>query len=314
MTPPRVSVVIPAFNAGHVIEAALTSVAWQTLRDLEVVLVDDASRDDTVARARACLEGYRLRHTILEMEANAGPAMTRNRGVVVAQGEYVAFLDADDEWLPGKLESQIRLMEANPSVTLCGCQALWIDEHDRVVEPLFKRLPTLLPDGWKRLLWHCYVATPCAMVRRDDLGICPFDPRLRIGEDRDLWIKLASNGVVGLVQDVMVRIRLSPSSFMPRNRDLIEQHTKPMLRRHLDAFSDLLSWRDHARAIGCLDRQIGKTLCQNPGTYRRGAQFLLMAMLLGFRPIDSMRELLYTAPILRRPKAFLKQRLLQSGG
>lgn len=314
MTAPRVSVVIPAYNAGHLVEAAVASVARQTLKDLEVVLVDDASNDDTILRARTCLLRHGLRHTILRMEQNRGPAAARNCGVAAAEGEYVAFLDTDDEWLPGKLESQVGLMDANPSVTLCGCQALWVDEDGRVVEPLFEKLPTLFVQGWKRLLWHCYVATPCVMVRRDDLGVHPFDPALRVGEDRDLWIKLASNGVVGLVQEVMVRIHLSLTSFMPSNRDLMSQYTRPMLCRHLNTFADLITWHDRARTIGSLNSQIGKNLCRNPSSYGRGAWHLLIAMSLGFHPFNNLRELLYTAPVMRELKALVKQRLLHRRG
>ncbi len=310
MTAPRVSVVIPAYNAGALIEKAIDSVACQTLRDLEVIVVDDASQDDTTARARAALERSGLRHLVLTAERNAGPASARNRGVAAAQGDYVAFLDADDVWLPGKLDAQVRLMEAYPNVTLCGCQADWVDETGHVVQKLFEDMPELLPEGWKPLLWNCYVATPCAMVRRDDLGTAPFDPALRIGEDRDLWIKLATNGVVGLVQETSVRIQLSVGSFMPRNRDLMLQNTGPMLHRHLRAFADHLSRYDRARAIGSLNSQIGKNLCRIPASYARGARHLLLAVLLGYRPVDNLRELLYTAPGVRDLKAFVKQRLL----
>jgi len=307
---PKVSVVIPTYNAAMVIEAAVASVARQDFRDLEVILVDDASRDDTVARARAALEQHGLRHLILQQEQNGGPAVARNRAVVAASGEYVAFLDADDEWLPGKLAAQVAILDAEPKVTLCGCQAVWIDSRGRVVEPLFRDLPSRLPDGWKRLLWQCYVATPCAMVRRDDLGTRPFDPTLRVGEDRDLWIKLASNGVVALVQEVMVRIRLSEGSFMPNNSGLVLTCTRPMIERHLRALAQDLSLRHRMLARGSLNSQIGKNLCSHPRHYLEGSRYLLTSVLMGYRPIDGMRELLYRAPVLRDIKSFIKQRYL----
>ena len=78
-------------------ETALASVAVQEFDGLEVIVVDDASRDDTVARAEAALRGTGLPHQILRQPQNGGPALTRNRGVVAAGGEYAAFLDADDE-------------------------------------------------------------------------------------------------------------------------------------------------------------------------------------------------------------------------
>jgi glycosyltransferase involved in cell wall biosynthesis len=304
-----VSVVIPTYNAAMVVEAAVSSVAAQSLRDLEVILVDDASSDDTLDRARVALERHGLRHLILRQEQNGGPAAARNRGVVAATGEYVAFLDADDEWLPGKLAAQVAILDADPTVTLCGCQAIWVDSKDREVELLFSDLPSRLPDGWKRLLWQCYIATPCAMVRRDDLGTRPFDPRLQVGEDRDLWIKLASNGTVALVQEVMVRIRLSQGSFMSSNSNLVLTCTRPMIERHLRSFARSLSLRQRMLALGSLNSQIGKSLCRHPKSYLAGSRYLIASVLMGYHPFDGIRELCYTAPVLRTVKSFIKQRI-----
>src|SRR5690606_9651785 len=108
------------------------------------------------------------------------------------------------------------------------------------------------------LLWECYIATPCAMVRRSDLGDSPFDQSLRIGEDRDLWIRLASNGAVALAQDNLVLIRRSSSSFMSRHAELIAEVTLPMIRDHLRAYAEMLSPFEKARAIGKLYSEIGK--------------------------------------------------------
>jgi hypothetical protein len=304
---PTVSIIIPAYNASGLLEAAIASIAAQTLREIEVILVDDASSDDTAAQARTLLARHGLAHEVIRLAANAGPAAARNRGVAAARGTYVAFLDADDEWLPDKLRLQVALMEANPKVTLCGCQADWVDGSGTVIGPLYQDLPALLPDGWKLLLWNCYVATPCAMARRRDLGTEPFDPRLRIGEDRDLWIKLASNGVVGLVPEKLVNIRVSPASYMSRHTALLTQYTKPMLEKHLGAFADTLSLRERMRAIGSLHSQIGKGLSGAAGQYLKSCRHLLMAALLGFRPMDSLRHLLFTSPLVSPLKRYVKR-------
>ena len=181
-------------------------------------------------------------------------------------------------------------------MTLCGCQAVWVDVQGRIIGQLFNGLPDMLLHGWKVLLSDCYVVPSCAMVRRDDLGTRPFDTALRVGEDRDLWIKLASNGTVALVQDVMVRIRLP---CMSHGRALMLADTWPMLQRHLAAFADSLSWRDRARAYGSLNSQVGKILCRTPHNYACGMLYLAKAVLLGFRPADSLRELIRTAPPVR---------------
>lgn len=296
---PRVSVVIPAYNAEGVIQQALASVVGQTFRDLEIVVVDDGSTDRTEARAREALARSGLPHRIVRRARNGGPSAARNAGVRLARGAYVAFLDADDVWLPEKLERQVALMEAHPHVRVCGCQATWVDENGRELGPLFKDLPTLDPNGWRRLLWECYIATPCAMVRRSDLGDSPFDQSLRIGEDRDLWIRLASNGAVALAQDNLVLIRRSSSSFMSRHAELIAEVTLPMIRDHLRAYAEMLSPFEKARAIGKLYSEIGKDLCAAPRGRWRGSLWLLAAAALGVNPWDNLRCALYNAPGVR---------------
>jgi glycosyltransferase involved in cell wall biosynthesis len=303
---PKVSVIIPAFNAAGLIAKAIASLRAQTFRDFEVIVVDDASLDATGTEAEAELAMGGLPHRVIRLPANGGPSAARNAGVREARGEYVAFLDADDVWLPQKLERQVALLDANPQIRLCGCQAEWVDEGGRALRRLYKNRPTFIPDGWKALLWDCYVATPCAVVRRSDLGSQPFQASLRIGEDRDLWIRLASNGSVALVEEVMVRIKESPTSFMARNASLIAQYTKPMIEKHIQAFSDTLTLREKLRIRGKLYSDIGKGLCSKPGHYARGGTYLLMAAALRHRPLDNLRFAFFTAPGVRHLKKHAK--------
>ncbi len=306
---PKVSVVIPAFRAAALLPQAIASVAAQTMRDLEVLVVDDASGDDTADAAEGLLRGHGLAHAVLRLAANGGPAAARNAGVAQARGDYVAFLDADDVWMPDKLALQVALLDAHPRVTLCGCQADWVDGAGRTIGPLFENLPELLPDGWRRLLWNCFVATPCAMARRADLGLRPFDPALRVGEDRDLWIKLASNGAVGLVQPCMARILLGPDTFMATHTELVRRCTWPMVERHLANFADTLTPFDRLRVRGSLHSQVGKSLSGQPGRFLDSSRHLLVAALSGYRPVDSLRHLAFTAPGLRHVKRHVKGRL-----
>lgn len=308
-TAPRVSVVIPAYNAAALLPRAIASVAAQTMRDVEVLVVDDASSDNSADAAEGLLRGLGLTHQVLRQTRNGGPAVARNAGVAMARGDYVAFLDADDVWMPEKLARQVALLDANSNVTLCGCQADWVDSEGMVVAPLFEDLPALLPDGWKRLLWHCYVATPCAVVRRADLGTQPFDPALRVGEDRDLWIKLATNGVVGLVQPSCARILISPGSFMATHTELVVRCTWPMVEQQLANFGDALTVVERMRVRGSLHSQVGKSLSAEPGNFLKSSQHLMAAALLGFRPFDSMRHLAFTAPGMRTIKRHVKGRL-----
>ena len=110
---PRVSVIIPAYNAGRTIDAALQSVFAQTFRSFEIIVVDDGSTDDTADRVEAW--GSRV---MLHRQKNAGPAAARNRAIASARGEFLAFLDADDVWLPTKLARQVSYFERYPETGL----------------------------------------------------------------------------------------------------------------------------------------------------------------------------------------------------
>jgi glycosyltransferase involved in cell wall biosynthesis len=113
MTRPLISVVIPAYNAAPFLAATLTSVFAQSHRPLEVILVDDGSTDDTLAIARGWTPLLRIHH-----QANAGPAAARNRGIEIAQADYLAFIDADDTWLPGRLTRHLAILEGRPELDI----------------------------------------------------------------------------------------------------------------------------------------------------------------------------------------------------
>lgn len=113
MTRPLISIVIPAYNAAPFLAATLTSVFAQDHRPIEVILVDDGSSDDTLAIARGWTPALRIHH-----QANAGPAAARNRGIEMAGADYLAFIDADDTWLPGRLTRHLGILESRPDLDM----------------------------------------------------------------------------------------------------------------------------------------------------------------------------------------------------
>lgn len=303
---PKVSVVVPAYRAEATIGRVIAGIAAQSFTDLEVIVVDDASPDATAERARDALHAAGLRHVVVRLDHNAGPSIARNAGVALARGEYVAFQDADDTWMPDKLARQVAVMDADPRVTLCGCQADLVTPDGTWIGPLFRDLPPLLPQGWKLLLWNTCVQTSCAVVRRADLGTRPFDPSLRVAEDRDLWIRLATNGAVALVQEPLVCKVESPTSFMAGNQALIASDTRRMIEFHVRAMHEHLTRRERMIAYGCLHSHIGKGLATQPGQYVRGARHLLLAAVMGFRAFDNARHAVLSAPLVRSTRAALR--------
>ena len=110
-----ISVVIPAYNAGGFIKRTIDSVLAQTYRDYEVIVVDDGSTDNTADVVKSCAGKVRYIH-----QENAGDGPARNTGIRAAKGDWIAFLDHDDEWLPQKLELQMKLLDRNPALRWCG--------------------------------------------------------------------------------------------------------------------------------------------------------------------------------------------------
>jgi glycosyltransferase involved in cell wall biosynthesis len=219
---PLVSVVIPCFNAAPFIEQAIRSALEQQGVEIEVIVVDDGSQDDSVARATAIGPPIRV-----VTQANAGPAAARNRGIRESRGRYVAFLDADDVWLPGKLQAQLAAFGAHPdAIVVYGPFLFWRegagnDSRDMVVHP--RATADAIGSGWlyPSILLDSLVCIITAMVRRELFeAIGAFDEGLRTGEDYDFWIRAARLGrCIHLEQPLACyRLHQGGTTLVPRER------------------------------------------------------------------------------------------------
>lgn len=198
-----VSTVIPAFNAASFIARAVDSVLAQTYPNIEIIVVNDGSTDDTGALLSAY--GHRIR--VIEQE-NAGLSAARNAGIRATRGDLVAFLDADDWWLPSKLERQVALLDANPRLGFCSTCARVVDGAGNDVN--LWGCPNVDGD-----LLHTIFARNAAVpgsgsgvvVRRallDRVGL--FDVELRSLEDIDMWLRLAAVCDYGCIDEALTVI------------------------------------------------------------------------------------------------------------
>jgi glycosyltransferase involved in cell wall biosynthesis len=216
---PLVSVVIPAYNAARTIETTLRSVLQQTMGDLEVIVVDDGSTDTTPQIVRSVGDG-RVR---LVQQPNAGHASARNAGIEGASGRYVAVVDADDAWLPRKLERQLAVLGANPAVRALHGSAVFVDDFLR---PLFVS-PS--PDGRNRLLdVLCFRGLAAVMVtliiERELLEqIGGFDASLIILQDWDIAIRLARSWELYSMSEPLVLYRVHETNQSKQ----VELHIEP---------------------------------------------------------------------------------------
>lgn len=186
-----VSVVIPCYRCAGTIGAAVASVAAQTRRPAEVILVDDASGDDTLDALRAVAAAYRPGWVVVVASpANGGPSQARNLGWERATQPYIAFLDADDTWAPQKLALQMAALEADPGLALIAHR---MAVRDRAAGPMPLRPPVRVTAiGRRRFLLNNPFPTASVVLRRD----LPFrfNERFRRVEDFLLWAEIGFSG------------------------------------------------------------------------------------------------------------------------
>ena len=197
-TIPKVSVVVPTFNRGWILRDAVESVLNQNYADLELIVVDDGSTDDTLR----ILADYAGRLTIIR-QANQGVSAARNAGVRQASGELIAFLDSDDYWLGGKLTRQVDYFARHPQMMICQTEEIWIRRGTRVNPKRKHRKRSGMI--FRHCLPLCLISPSAVMMRRplfDTVGF--FDDQLPACEDYDLWLRIACEYPVGLIDEPLI--------------------------------------------------------------------------------------------------------------
>ena len=190
---PFFSVIIPAYNAAHLIVDALTSVFAQTIDNYEIIVVNDGS-PDTVQLEKA-LEPY-LNDIIYIRRPNGGPAAARNTGIRAARGEYIAFLDSDDQWMPTHLAEMMEVLQRDPTLDLVYGDAVNFGDLAEEGATTMGANPSEGRATFESLvLCKCTVVGSTVIARRQsiiDVGL--FDESFIQGEDFDLWVRLAYRG------------------------------------------------------------------------------------------------------------------------
>ncbi|MDW8322990.1 MAG: glycosyltransferase [Burkholderiales bacterium] len=231
MRKPLVSVVIPAYNAAWCVGKAIDSVLAQDFRDFELIVVDDGSTDQTPEILAVYGEAIRVIR-----KPNGGLSSARNAGIAAARGEYIAFLDADDWWLPAKLSKQLAYMQAQPELGFTSTAARVEDTQGRVL------------NLWGCARWqgpflsHLYGANAdvagsgSAVLARRELfaRVGGFDEGLRSLEDIDMWMRLAAVSAYGCLDEPLVVILRRPDS-MSRNLEVMRSAALTVMHknRHL---------------------------------------------------------------------------------
>ena len=193
LIPGFISVVVPAFNRSATLLRALQSIARQTHPPDEIIVVDDGSIDDT----RQMLAS-RFPQAIYLYQPNQGVSSARNLGIRSARGEWIALLDSDDEWLPGKLNLQLALLGSLPDYLICHTEEIWVRNGRRVNQ--MKKHAKYGGDIFHRCLPLCVISPSSVLIHRtlfDRVGL--FDESLPACEDYDLWLRICAAHPVAYV-------------------------------------------------------------------------------------------------------------------
>jgi glycosyltransferase involved in cell wall biosynthesis len=267
---PKVDVIIPAYNAARFLPMAIESVIAQTFDDWRIVLADDDSKDATPEIALFYKErlGDRLQYIRQE---RAGVSAARNNAIRQSTSDFLAMLDADDVWLPWRLEESLKVFEGRPQVGLAHGLVDRIDVEGKIIDTFSH--PQRYSEGWiAPYIFMRKVDLPCltVTVRRkciENVGL--FDESMRATEDRDLWLRIALRYQVALVPKVIAQYRVSsasattdPEKMLQAQMRFIEKHYgSPGCGRRARRIA--LSWAHRQRAEALADNGKSRAALKN---------------------------------------------------
>lgn len=230
-----VSIITPAFNSAQYISDAINSVQNQTLKNWEMLVVDDASTDNTANIVHSYSRND-VRIKYIGLETNQGPSVARQKGTIQAKGRYIAFLDSDDVWYESKLERQIKFMQDHN----CAFSCTAYEQVDEVGRPLGKVITPPQKADYNRVLLDCPVGNSTVVYDTKILGKC-FGPDIKNREDYGLWLKiLKKENFVWGIRDILSKYRVRKKS-QSRNKFKLVIYQWILYRdfEHLSVFRSL---------------------------------------------------------------------------
>ncbi|MBI4833572.1 MAG: glycosyltransferase [Planctomycetes bacterium] len=205
---PLVTVIMPTYNHGQFIGEAVESVLNQTYKNIELIIIDNYSEDNT-EKIVSSFKDTRIKY--FKLRNNGVIAASRNEGVRKATGRYIAFLDSDDIWLPFKLERQLNFLEENKDVGLVYGRAEIFGESDSsgIEFPHLKYVKT----GWlfDGLLKRNFIGILTVLLKKEcleDVGVFDEDVQIRSAEDYDLWLRISKKYKIGGINEIMAKYRV----------------------------------------------------------------------------------------------------------
>jgi len=204
---PKISVILPVYNAQGFLEESVASILAQDFSDFELIVMDDGSTDSSLQILKAIPDP----RIILHSEKKTGLTKLLNMGIGLAAGEYIARMDADDISAPNRFSRQLKALEADPGLAAVGCWYHIVDGSGKI---LAERTPPTSPAEIKdKFFSSAPIAHPAAMFRKNALlSVGGYDEEFECSQDRDLFLRLLHKWRLGVVPEFLFSLRVSPGS------------------------------------------------------------------------------------------------------
>ena len=272
----EVSVIIPTYNRANLIKRAITSVARQTFKDLEIIVIDDGSEDDTDKIVQNIADS-RISYKKID---HSGVSRARNEGIELSRGRWIAFIDSDDEWLDTKIEKQLKYLENHPQYPACHTDEIWIKDGVRINQG--KKHKKYAGNFFSPSLKMCLISPSSVIIQRDIFTeIGGFDESFNYVEDYELWLRLTSKYEIGYINEKLVIKYGGHQDQLSRKIDGIEKyrmmalekfiknnHSNDLLKEHVDQAFKEYDRKFNIYSLGCLKRGKVKELSELRHKYK----------------------------------------------
>ncbi len=280
---PKVSVVIPTYNRVDLLRPAIVSVLNQTFQDFEIIIVDDGCTDSTSDLVSA-FNDARIKY--IRHEINKGGSAARNTGILNSKCEFIAFLDDDDEWLPEKLDMQIKVIEESlPRVGGVYTSYIVVDRTDGTI--IARKIPTKKGDLSTNLLVNnCIGATSSVLLRMrcfEEVGL--FDEVLPSFQDYDMWIRISKKFHFEYIKEILFKYHIHKKKIWT-DLDALERGIKIMLEKYGSSSSFRKNCSDYYLLLGVQH-------CYNGNVEKARTAFLRAIQLYPFEPRNYFNLFLY---------------------
>lgn len=267
---PKISVIIPAYNAMAYLPQTIESVLQQSFTDFEVLIVNDGSSDSIEEWATRLID----KRVKLICQPHSGVCVARNTGISEAKGEYIAFLDADDLWHSTKLEKQVNCLDSKPTVGLVYTWTGLIDESGKAIGRVWTS--DVEGDVWKHIVVNDMISNGSSpMIRRACFNVVGvFDPNITSSEDRDMWTRIAAKYPFGVVKQVLTFYRRHPGNTTNKRQKMIQDLRQVIEKTFESVPLELLYLRGRSYGVMHLSQgwnSINEGNYQEAMSYRRQA-------------------------------------------